>query len=284
MNAASSSTRPARPLWHFFALTFAISWGAWLPSLLLMHGFLESSPAASAVASTGKWVGGVGPSLAALLLVARDHGRRGACDLLRRAAALRIGVWYLPALALLPGLVILAHLLDVALGGRFPEKEILSTPWMIVPLYLVFVVMQISEEFGWRGYALDRLQRRQSALVASLFLGGVWAIWHLPMFTVAGFPQFEHGVPYAQFAVTLIAVSVLITWMQNGTSGSLVPAFLCHAMVNLTGEVLPMWRTTGGQSDQRAWLIANGLLIVCVLVVVKVAGAKQLRRREPVRT
>jgi membrane protease YdiL (CAAX protease family) len=248
-----------------------------------MHGFLDSSPAARAVASTGKWVGGVGPSLAAFLLVARDRGRRGVCSLLRRAVALRIGVWYMPALALLPALVILAHLLDVALGGRFPAKEILSTPWMIVPLFLVLVVMQASEEFGWRGYALDRLQTRQSALVASLFLGVVWAIWHLPMFTVAGFAQFEHGVPYAQFAVTLIAVSVLITWMQNGTSGSLVPAFCCHAMVNLTGEVLPLWKENDGQSDQRAWLIANGLLIVCALVVVKVAGAKQLRRRDPVR-
>jgi membrane protease YdiL (CAAX protease family) len=113
------------------------------------------------------------------------------------------------------------------------------------------------------------LQARSGALVASLVVGCAWALWHLPMFVVSGFPQHEASVPYGHFAVTLVAVSVLMTWMQNGASGSLVPAFLCHASINLTGEVLPLWGQGGsGQEHAAAWNITNGMLIVCAVAVV----------------
>jgi uncharacterized protein len=37
-------------------------------------------------------------------------------------------------------------------------------------------VSGLSEELGWRGYALDRLQAGHSALGASLLLGAVWSL------------------------------------------------------------------------------------------------------------
>jgi hypothetical protein len=106
-------------------------------------------------------------------------------------------------------------------------------------------------------------------------------VWHLPMFVVAGFPQYKHDIPWGNFAVTLIAVSVVITWMQNGTGGSLVPAFICHALISLTGEVLPLWSNDGGTVDATAWTIANGLLIVCAVIVTRVAGARTLVSHRP---
>ena len=50
------------------------------------------------------------------------------------------------------------------------------------------------EELGWRGYVLDRLQEKRSALVSSLILGVVWSLWHLPLFFVQGSYQAGLGV------------------------------------------------------------------------------------------
>jgi hypothetical protein len=238
-------------------------------------GILDPTPAANSVANTGRWLGSIGPSLAAFVLVMKDGGRKASLDLVRRALRWRIGVWYVPAIVLVPASAVIGHLVNEALGGTFPVRDIHATPWMIVPLFLVFIVFQAGEEFGWRGYALDRLQARSNATVASLVVGIAWALWHLPMFVVTGFPQHDASVPYGHFAVTLVTVSVLMTWMQNGAFGSLVPAFLCHASINLTGEVLPLWsQRGGGQTDATAWVVANGMLIIFAAVVVRWGGLR----------
>jgi membrane protease YdiL (CAAX protease family) len=39
----------------------------------------------------------------------------------------------------------------------------------------------LSEEPGWRGFALPRLQAKFSPLVTSLILGVLWAFWHAPV-------------------------------------------------------------------------------------------------------
>jgi hypothetical protein len=45
----------------------------------------------------------------------------------------------------------------------------------------------ISEEPGWRGVALPLLLAATgNAVVASIILGAIWALWHLPMFFVKG--------------------------------------------------------------------------------------------------
>jgi membrane protease YdiL (CAAX protease family) len=37
------------------------------------------------------------------------------------------------------------------------------------------------EEIGWRGFALDRLLSRHNDFIASLILGTIWGLWHLPL-------------------------------------------------------------------------------------------------------
>jgi len=67
-----------------------------------------------------------------------------------------------------------------------------------------------AEEIGWRGFALPRLQYRRTALIASLVLGTLHALWHLPLWST--------GDPYNQlslhpaFVIQVIAVAVLYTW------------------------------------------------------------------------
>ncbi|MFO0985386.1 MAG: CPBP family intramembrane glutamic endopeptidase, partial [Planctomycetota bacterium] len=81
------------------------------------------------------------------------------------------------------------------------------------------------EEIGWRGFALPHLQRRCSALVSSLIIGLVWALWHFPNF-VAFTPSM-----LAAFVPKLMALSLIFTWVYNSTGGSLFAVVLLHGAI-----------------------------------------------------
>ena len=101
------------------------------------------------------------------------------------------------------------------------------------------------------------------------------------MFFSAGFGHYEQQLPFGQFFLTLVLISIVITWFQNNCGGSLVPAFICHALINLSGEILPLIeRAEEGQGDYRAWILANGLFAIIVAVVLAIWGSGTLTRRK----
>jgi len=82
----------------------------------------------------------------------------------------------------------LALLIAVLSGDPMPEAAAFSDP-SIIPFAFVYIFLlggPLQEEFGWRGYALEVLQQRWSALASSAVLGAVWAAWHLPLFSSRG--------------------------------------------------------------------------------------------------
>ena len=96
----------------------------------------------------------------------------------------------------------------------------------------------LSEEIGWRGYALERLQIRWNALTSSLIIGLVWALWHLPLFMIVGTSQHELGVPFIGFLIKLMASSILYTCLYNNTNKSLWSAILLHWLYTYPAQVL----------------------------------------------
>lgn len=99
------------------------------------------------------------------------------------------------------------------------------------------------------------------------------------MFLSNGFGQHDNHLPFGQFLITIVLVSVLITWLQNNTGGSLVPSFVMHAMFGLVGEVLPLIEKLPARSRNfTPWIITNGLLFIVTLVVVSVWGSRRLMK------
>lgn len=274
------NNKSSHQLWQFFLATFLFSWLLWLPGILITYKLISPSPNLISISNVLKWIGGIGPSLVALFLIIRDEGKKGVKKIFNRVIALKLGYWYLPVFLIIPISVVAAHLLNILFfDASFPQSSLLLEYWWIPFIFLIFVVMQFSEELGWRGYALDRLQKRWNATFSSLLLGVIWAFWHLPMFFIIGFGQYDNQIPYGHFFITIVLVSVLITWLQNNTKGSLVPAFILHAMINLTGEVLPLAKKNElGQIDATPWIICNLLLFLIVIVVIRFWGYKKLVR------
>ncbi|MBT8387144.1 MAG: CPBP family intramembrane metalloprotease [Ignavibacteria bacterium] len=268
-----------KSLWLFFILTFLFSWIMWLPGVLITYGHINSNDFVVQFNAILKWVGGIGPSFVAIILIYKEQGKRGVKVLLTRAFKLKLGLWYTPIFLLIPFTVVFAHILNFLIGAPFPNSGILQEPWWIPVLFIMFLVMVAGEEFGWRGFALDRLQTKWSAITSSIILGGLWTIWHIPMFLSKGFGHYDLQLPFDQFFITLVLVSILITWLQNNT-GSLAPAFIVHALINLSGEVLPLiGKNTETQGDYTQWIIANSIFAIVVIIVLVVWGSKTLTRR-----
>lgn len=84
----------------------------------------------------------------------------------------------------------------------------------------------MGEELGLRGFALPRLQQRMSPFAASLVLGVLWGLWHLPL--LLG----RDPVSVVAFLLLGIALTFVFTWLFNGSGGSLLPPLLLHATQN----------------------------------------------------
>ncbi|HKE23831.1 MAG TPA: CPBP family intramembrane glutamic endopeptidase, partial [Bryobacteraceae bacterium] len=107
----------------------------------------------------------------------------------------------------------------------------------IILIAIIFSTpVQAGEEVGWRGYALPRMAARLGFGPASIVLGAIWGLWHLPLFFV---PGEDYGQPFFVFAMGTTALSVAIAWLYANTKGSLLLTMLMHSAVNQTVGVIP---------------------------------------------
>jgi membrane protease YdiL (CAAX protease family) len=263
--------------WLFFALAVGWSWLLWIPvvlagaSQLAFPGFLLYA------------LGGLGPPATAIVLLYRKHPPQDRRDYWRRVIDFRrIGLAWYGVIALLPlAWNILGILTGVLLGAPIPSfdraAELLSDPLSIVPFAAIVLLFgPLPEELGWRGYALDGLLARYSALLASLILGAIWALWHWPQFLMEdsyiaeAFP-IGSAIFWAGWVLPTIIYSVMYTWIYNNTGRSILSAILFHFSTNFWGEVLAV---RGEMVMYRSvWIV------VLVIVIVVIWGPGTLRRQ-----
>ncbi|MCA9924691.1 MAG: CPBP family intramembrane metalloprotease [Anaerolineales bacterium] len=246
-----------RQLAQFFGLTFIISWLLWLPPLL-KSTLLPHLPD---IAGLPGMFAPFGPMIAAFWLTYRENGRLGIKTLWRRAWQLRFDKkWLLPTVLLGPFLALATAGLLI-LSGHPIAWETAVPLTALGPLFgLIFFTNALPEEFGWRGYALDRLQQQHSALTASLILGLMWGLWHLPLHFIAGTTQ--EIIPVYQFVLQQMGLAILYTWLVNNTRGSILVAALFHAIANVSAAAVPFWT-----ADLGRWL-NFGILVVLAGIIV----------------
>jgi membrane protease YdiL (CAAX protease family) len=109
---------------------------------------------------------------------------------------------------------------------------------------ILFTGGPLQEEFGWRGYALPRLQGRFNALVSSIIIGFMWGLWHLPYFFIGTELTYAYGI--IPQIITAILLSILLTWLFNNTGGSVLVALIFHNMFNLSNDMFPALQTQLG--------------------------------------
>jgi len=142
----SRSDLAKQQLWRFFLLTFVFSWILWLPGLLITYKLVTPGQPWIVICNILRWVGGTGPSVAAVLLTLKHDGYSGIKKLFGRVWYIRLGYWYLPVFFLLPATIFFAHLLNGLLfGSPFPKSGLLTEFYWIPVISRVYLIMQFSE-------------------------------------------------------------------------------------------------------------------------------------------
>jgi len=231
------------------------------------HGIIES-PEFLLVLS--KYLPPCGPFIAAFFLTYLNHGKDGMFSLLKRAWNIRFRrIWWIPVLFIIPFMEFLSVLLANLFGGEsFPEMPIINNPLTYFKAFFSLLCLAMLEEYGWRGYALDRLQTKWNALISSLILAAFWGPWHLQQWFMG-----SRDLPFLAFWFGILLESILITWIYNNTKRSLLPVILVHALMN--SQIFPTW-----ENKNSAIIFVGIWIFVCITIIIFWKPKRFVRYRE----
>jgi membrane protease YdiL (CAAX protease family) len=252
--------KPSRgALFPFFLLTYAVMW------VCFFTVAFARVPANSPLGVFLLRLGAYSPSLVAILLAARAAGSAGVSNLVSGVFKWRVpSRYYVLAVAFYPAIKLTAAIIHRLTSGAWPRMGPESL--LLIPLAIAFSTpFQAGEEIGWRGYALPRLAERFGLRAASMLLGLIWALWHLPQFFVRD--AAEHGQSFPVFVLQVTALGVAFAWLYARTNGSLLLVMLLHSAINNTKDIFPSatpgaTNTLGLNASRLAWLTV-ALLWIC---------------------
>lgn len=234
---------------------------AWLPATLLItlnQVLVENRPASSLIVAVSA-VAALMPAFVVSSAFSTVPGVRRHLDSLVRPRG--PAGYYLLALLLFAAIWSLGVPLSRALGLQVTQRESPAAAANIglagaiaLDFFYNLLPNGLSEEPGWRGFALPRLQARHSPLAASLVLWVFWAVWHAPAY-FGGFSAQSPANTLVEW-VFMLPVTIVFTWLYNRAKGSLLVVVLLHPAMNTTAHFLPL--TVGG----------IGLLVVFVVFAV----------------
>jgi uncharacterized protein len=265
----SRNSLPARhPLLSFFVLSYSIMSAV---TFIYLAGVALPYPLV--------WFLQVfSPSISAVILCGFLGGQSAIRGLLAGFTRWRVGLrWYLAALFLALGPLAIAGVY-IALGNPPRGLDPSLTPLVLMG-NLIFTLASgpLSEEAGWRGFALPRLQERYSAAKSSVILGVVWCCWHIPLYFMPDSSQ--RGIPFPIYLLLVVLLAVFFTWIYNNTRGSLVLTALSHFCFNFSGSFIAGF--LGLLPPMMLQIGAGSGLLIAVIIIVVVFGPEQLSRKPP---
>jgi membrane protease YdiL (CAAX protease family) len=282
------------PVLTYFALTFVISWSG---ALLVIGG--SGGMSGTAPTSDPRFLYALlamlaGPSISGILLTSLVHGRDGLREFVSRAVKWRVATrWYAVALMTAP-LLWSATLFALWLTssnfrpGIFTSEDKAS---LVLVGLAAALAAGIFEELGWTGFAIPQFRRRHGVFATGLFVGVLWAAWHLLTNVLWASRASAGDLPLAIFLPTsvfsvlvgyLAAFRVLMVWVYD-RSGSLLVAMLMHVSITASVLILDPAAISGVASLTYSFVLATAVWAAVGLVAVRNGWHRADRRLRSVR-
>lgn len=165
--------------------------------------------------------------------------------------------WYLIGLILFPFVALVSYYIGKIFGTETSDTPVnLSIIWF-VGFFSTFFFFGGNEEFGWRGFLQKEMQKKYNPLITVLIISFLWSLWHLPLhysgfYSTGGFrdllPRFIFTIP----------LTIVITWLYNKSSYSILTVVLFHAMLNNYDKAI-------GSSEIISIILLILLSIYCII-------------------
>ena len=193
-------------------------------------------------------------------------------------------IYFIVALALPLLIHAIAHYLAPAVGldvaktlfptENSPQPIVLAIPYFI----LMLIIGGGQEEFGWRGYAQAPLQKKIGVIPASLVIGVVWGIWHLPLWFMTG--DLHSAYSFFAFVLMTTSISLMYAWLYNSSGKKLIVVMFFHAMNNTAAPLLPFLHGIEGKPETAYWIYAGVNVVIglifAYLIVRRTKDSKTL--------
>lgn len=245
----------------FIFLVYLLSWLFWLP-LIKSNDF-------SNLQNLFLLIGIYMPSTVGILMTKKYAKKSSGVNTITSLFRVKISIKEtIIILSYFPIMIILFFVFGKLIGN---EMISFNYPLKVFPLVFFYILVlqgPLGEEFGWRGFLMNRLMISYNAIISSLLIGLVWSLWHLPLFFIHGTIQWQMLQQFTFLATisgyifytTLISVLISIVFLR--TNKSVWAAILFHTIANTTIGYAPIIMTTKGSIE-----LLVALFIVTLVVV-----------------
>jgi uncharacterized protein len=192
----------------------------------------------------------------------RDYWRR-----IFEVRRIRLSGW-IAILLTIPALTVGAVAISTLFGDSWDQLTLRASTTAapgLFGIWLLLVAVAIAEEIALRGYGIDSLRGRMSLFKASVILGALWALWHVPLVFWPGSFQnelIEQPLAFVGYWVWMIPMTIFYSWLFYRNRRSTLAAIVFHFMTNFVGEVTGM--------EEIARFAQVMLMVVLVIVLLRV--------------
>lgn len=214
----------------FAGVSVGLSCVYWSLFFLGDRGMLPFDPSSSVLGAARGYI----PALAAVVTALGVFGRAELSTIWTRVSRWRVS----PGLYGLALLVPMGASLIVVVVASLSGTEVAFGPGArtlpkLVLTFFFFAVVDgpLGEEIGWRGFFLPKLLERSGPIAASLIVGAVWFLWHLPLYMATDRVEMTSAF-LAGYLLNNVSFSFLHTWFFVRSGGSAFLAIFFHTAGN----------------------------------------------------
>lgn len=250
----------AKELKRFFIYTFLSTWIIWSIALLKSYKVINVLIPNEVIVQIGSFA----PSVVAVILTLIYGSRKNLKEFLKSGVSIKFNIkLYFYMLLLMPCILFVSYIFTKLIWNLEIDLPLLENPMLIVVAFFYILLLggPLGEEFGWRGFALNRLLYIYNPMVSSLILGIIWSIWHLPLFFIDGTVQ--QSINFIGYTIITILFSILITVLFMKTNFSVFSAIIIHTTSNLSYGIFPIFTTLqGGINILFLMLLATVIILI----------------------